>query len=81
MQKFIDATLRPVLIIGGLGTAGAMAYALAPQITVETISNLEFSHEYTIFVQYLGDHGGANRPHDDRWSGSQTEPTARSSMS
>jgi hypothetical protein len=54
MQKFIDATLKPVLIIGGLGTAGAMVYALAPQFAVETIANLEFNQEYTIFVQHWG---------------------------
>jgi hypothetical protein len=54
MQKFIDATLKPVLIIVGLGTAAAMAYAFAPQFAVANIANLEFRQEYTIFVQHWG---------------------------
>ena len=54
MQKFIDATLKPVLIIGGLVTAGAVAYAFAPQFAVVNIANLEFRQEYTIFVQHWG---------------------------
>jgi len=54
MQWFIDKTLKPVLIIGGLGTTAAMAYALAPQFAVENIANLGFRQEYTIFVQHWG---------------------------
>ncbi len=34
MQKFIDATLKPALIVGGLGTATALAYAFAPQLAI-----------------------------------------------
>lgn len=54
MQKFIDATLKPVLIIVGLGTAAAMVYAFAPQFALANIANLEFRQEYTIFVQHWG---------------------------
>ncbi len=54
MRWFIDKTLKPVLIIGGLGTAAAMAYAFAPQFAVANIANLEFRQEYTIFVQHWG---------------------------
>jgi hypothetical protein len=54
VQKFIDLTIKPVLIIGGLGTAAAGLYALFPQFAVETIANLEFVQDYTIFVQHWG---------------------------
>ena len=54
MQKFIDATIKPVLIVGGLGTAAAGLYALLPQFAVENIAELEFVHDYTIFVQHWG---------------------------
>jgi hypothetical protein len=54
MQKFIDVTIKPVLIIGGLGTAAAGLYAFFPQFAVETIANLEFVQDYTIFVQHWG---------------------------
>ena len=54
MHKFIDATLKPVLIVGGLGTAAALVYAFAPQFAVANIADLEFRQEYTIFVQPWG---------------------------
>jgi hypothetical protein len=54
VKRFIDRTLKPVLIIGGLGTAAAMAYAFAPQFAVVNIANLEFRQEYTFFVQHWG---------------------------
>ena len=54
MQKFIEATIKPVLIIGGLGTAAAGLYAFFPQFAVQTIANLEFVQDYTIFVQHWG---------------------------
>lgn len=54
MKRFIDMTLKPVLIIGGLGTAAAFAYAFAPVFAVTNIAGLEFSQEYTIFVQHWG---------------------------
>ena len=54
MQKFIDVTLKPVLIIGGLGTAAAGLYAFFPQFAVENIAELEFIPNDTIFVQHWG---------------------------
>ena len=54
MQKFVDATVKPVLIIGGLGTAAAGLYAFFPQFTVKNIAQLEFVPNYTIFVQHWG---------------------------
>ncbi len=54
MKRFIDSTLKPVLIIGGLGTAAASLYALWPQFAVENIAALEFRQDYTIFVQHWG---------------------------
>ncbi len=54
MQKFIDVTLKPVLIIGGLGTAVAGVNAFFPRFAVENVQNLEFIPEYTIFVQHWG---------------------------
>ena len=54
MQKFIALTTKPVLIIGGLGTAAAGLYAFFPQFAVENIAQLEFVDNYTIFVQHWG---------------------------
>ena len=54
MKRFIDITLKPVLIVGGLGTAAAGLYAFAPQFAIANIAGLEFDREYTIFVQHWG---------------------------
>ena len=54
MRWFIDKTVKPVLIIGGLGTAAAGLYAFFPQFAVENIAELEFVGSYTIFVQHWG---------------------------
>ena len=54
MKRFLDKALKPVLIIGGLGTAAAGLYALWPQWAVENVANLEFVQDYTIFVQHWG---------------------------
>lgn len=54
MKKFIDLTIKPVLIIGGVGTALAGANAFAPVFAVENIQGLEWVQEYTIFVQHWG---------------------------
>ncbi len=54
MQKFIDVTIKPVLIIGGLATAAAGLYAFFPRFAVEDIADLEFIRDYTIFVQHWG---------------------------
>ncbi len=50
MQKFIDVTIKPVLIIGGAGTALAALDAFFPRFAVESVQKLEWVPEYTIFV-------------------------------
>jgi hypothetical protein len=54
MQKFIDVTIKPVLIIGGLGTALAGLDAFFPRFAVENVQKLGWVPEYTIFVQHWG---------------------------
>lgn len=54
MHKFIDLTIKPVLIIGGAGTALAGIDAFFPRFAVETVQKLEFVPDYTIFVQHWG---------------------------
>ena len=54
MQKFIDLTIKPVLIIGGAGTALAGLNAFFPRFAVERVQELEFIPDYTIFVQHWG---------------------------
>ncbi len=54
MQQFIDYTIKPFLIIGGIGTAAAGLNAFFPRFTVENVQKLEFVQEYTIFVQHWG---------------------------
>jgi hypothetical protein len=54
MQKFIDVTIKPVLIIGGIGTALAGIDAFFPRFAVENVQKLEWVPEYTIFVQHWG---------------------------
>ena len=54
MKKFIAATVKPVLIIGGGITALAGLNAFLPRFAVENIQNMAFIPEYTIFVQHWG---------------------------
>ncbi len=54
LKKFIDKTLKPVLLIGGLGTAAAGVNAFFPRFAVENVQNLEFVPDQTIFVQHWG---------------------------
>jgi hypothetical protein len=54
MQKFIDVTIKPVLIIGGIGTALAGVDAFLPRFAVENVQKLDWVPEYTIFVQHWG---------------------------
>ena len=54
MQKFIDVTIKPVLIIGGLATAAAGLDAFFPRFAVENVQKMTFIPEYTIFVQHWG---------------------------
>ena len=54
MNKFIDKTIKPLLIIGGAGTALAGANAFFPVFAVENVQGLEWYQDYTIFVQHWG---------------------------
>jgi hypothetical protein len=54
MKKFIDKTIKPVLIIGGVGTALAGANAFFPRFAVEIIQGMDWVPDYTIFVQHWG---------------------------
>ena len=42
MQKFIDSTIKPFFIIGGIGTAAASMNAFFPRFAVENLQKLEF---------------------------------------
>ena len=54
MSVFIDKTIKPVLIVGGVGTALAGVDAFFPRFAVENVQNLDWVPEYTIFVQHWG---------------------------
>ncbi|MEM9050407.1 MAG: hypothetical protein AAGC47_00135 [Bacteroidota bacterium] len=54
LSKFIRKTIKPVLILGGVGTALAGANAFFPEWTTENIQELEWNQSYTIFVQHWG---------------------------
>jgi hypothetical protein len=54
LEKFIRVTIKPVLIIGGAGTALAGANAFLPQWATENIQGIEWVQDYTIFVQHWG---------------------------
>ena len=54
MNTFIEKTIKPVLIVGGIGTALAGLDAFLPRFAVENVQNLEWVPEYTIFVQHWG---------------------------
>jgi hypothetical protein len=54
MKKLIDATVKPVLILGGLGTSAAFLYAFRPYFALESIAKLDASRDHIIFVQHWG---------------------------
>ena len=54
MKTFIDKTIKPVLIVGGIGTALAGLNAFLPGFAVENVQKLDWVPEYTIFVQHWG---------------------------
>ena len=54
LQTFIDKTIKPVLILGGIGTALAGLNAFLPRFAVENVQKLDWVPEYTIFVQHWG---------------------------
>jgi hypothetical protein len=45
MKSFIDKTIKPVFIIGGIGTALANVNAFFPRLTVENVQKREFVQE------------------------------------
>ncbi len=54
MKRLIDNTIKPFLIVGGLGTAAAGLNAFWPRFAVENVQKLGFIQDYTIFVQHWG---------------------------
>jgi len=54
LNTFIDKTIKPVLIVGGIGTALAGLNAFVPRFAVENVQEIEWVPEYTIFVQHWG---------------------------
>ena len=48
MQRFIDVTIKPVLVIGGIGTALAGLNAFLPRFAVENVQKLDS-------IEYIGD--------------------------
>jgi hypothetical protein len=54
LEKFIKVTIKPLLIIGGAGTALAGANAFLPQWATENIQGIEWVQNHTIFVQHWG---------------------------
>lgn len=54
MKRFIDKTIKPVLIVGGIGTTLAGINAFLPRFAVENVQKLDWVPEYTIFVQHWG---------------------------
>ncbi len=54
MKTFIDKSTKPVLLIGGIGTALAGVNAFLPRFAVENVQNLDWVPAYTIFVQHWG---------------------------
>ena len=54
MNTFIEKTIKPVLIVGGIGTALAGIDAFSPRFAVENVQKIKWVPEYTIFVQHWG---------------------------
>jgi hypothetical protein len=54
MKRFIDITIKPFLVITGLGTAAAGVNAFFPRFAVESVQKLEFVPDHTIFIQHWG---------------------------
>ncbi len=54
MKSFIDKTIKPFLVLGGLGTCAAGLYAFLPVVAVEKIAKFQFVENYVIIVQHWG---------------------------
>jgi len=54
MKSFIDKTIKPFLIIGGLFTGAAGLTAFLPEFSVQNVLRLTFIEDYTIIIQHWG---------------------------
>ncbi len=54
MKSFMDKTIKPLLVIAGLGTAAAGLIAFLPQFALQNILKLPFVEDYTIIAQHWG---------------------------
>lgn len=54
MTRFVRATTRPVLIIGGVATALAGIAAFSPRLALEQMLQIAFVPDYRIIVQHWG---------------------------
>lgn len=52
MKSFIDKTIKPFLVIAGLGTCVSGLLVFSPQFAIENIFKLPFAEDYTIFCQH-----------------------------
>ena len=54
LDKFIEKTLKPVLIVGGLATCGLLYAALLPKSALPAMFKLEYVADYTVIAQHWG---------------------------
>ena len=54
MKSFTDKTVKPFLVLAGLGKCAAGFYAFLPMFSVEKMAKLPFVENYVIFVQHWG---------------------------
>jgi len=52
MKSFIDKTIKPFLVIAGLGTCVSGLLVFSPQFAIENIFKLPFAEDYIIFCQH-----------------------------
>ncbi len=54
MEKFIEKTLTPFLIIAGMITSGVGIIAVAPEIGLDRLFKLSYIPEYSIIARHWG---------------------------
>ena len=54
MNRLIDKTIKPFLIIAGLCTSVAGLNVFLPRFAIENVLKLQFIGDYTIIVQHWG---------------------------
>jgi hypothetical protein len=54
VKELVDKSTKPVLILGGAGTALAGVFAFAPAFAMEDLQKQDWVPEYTILVQHWG---------------------------